>query len=59
PGGFHVIVNNQIVKVGDSLSGHRVDRITDDAVVLREPGGGTRTIPLPGLAAAPPAGLRR
>ena len=59
PGGFLAIVNNQIVKVGDSLSGHRVERITDDAVVLREPGGGTRTISLPGLAAAPPAGLRR
>ena len=59
PGGFLAILNNQIVKVGDSVTGHRVERITDDAVVLREPGGGTRTIPLPGLAAAPPAGLRR
>jgi len=59
PGGFLAIVNNQIVKVGDSVTGHRVEKITDDAVVLREPGGGTRTIPLPGLAAGPPAGLRR
>ncbi|OGK82486.1 MAG: hypothetical protein A2X52_05150 [Candidatus Rokubacteria bacterium GWC2_70_16] len=59
PGGFLAIVNNQIVKAGDSLSGHRVERITDDTVVLREPDGGTRTISLPGLAQAPPAGLRR
>ncbi|MBI2529146.1 MAG: hypothetical protein HYV93_24560 [Candidatus Rokubacteria bacterium] len=59
PGGFLAIVNNQIVKVGDGIAGHRVERITEETVVLREPAGGTRTISLPGLAQAPPAGLRR
>lgn len=59
PGGYLAIVNNQIVKVGDSVSGHRVERITEDSIVLREPGGGTRAVSLPGLSAAPPGAPRR
>jgi len=59
PGGFLAIVNNQIVKVGDTVNGHRVERITDSAVVLREPDGGQRTETLPGLGAAPAPGSGR
>lgn len=59
PGGYLAIVNNQIVKVGDSVSGHRVERITDNAVSLREPGAAPRTIQLPELGATPPAPPRR
>jgi hypothetical protein len=58
PGGFLAIVNNQIVRAGDTVSGHRVERITEDAVLLRESGGGTRMVSLPGLT-APPSGAPR
>ncbi len=59
PGGYLAIINNQIVKAGDIVSGHRVERITEDSVLLREPGGGTRTVSLPGLTAPPPGAPRR
>jgi hypothetical protein len=60
PNGFLAIVNNQIVKVGDTVSGHRVERITEHAVTLREPGATTpRTIELPEIAPAAPAAPRR
>lgn len=59
PGGFLAIVNNQIVKTGDTVQGHRVERIAEDMVVFREPGGGTRRVTLPGLAEGPPGGPRR
>jgi len=60
PGGYLAIVNNQIVKAGDTVSGYRVERITEGVVTLRAPGtGGTRTVPLKDLAAAPAAGARR
>ena len=59
PGGFLAIVNNQIVKTGDTVLGHRVERIAEDMVVFREPGGGTRRVTLPGLAEGPPGGPRR
>jgi hypothetical protein len=59
PGGFLAIVNNQIVRAGDTVSGHRVERITEDSVLLREPGGGTRVVSLPGLTAPPPGAPRR
>jgi hypothetical protein len=59
PGGYLAIVNNQIVKTGDTVLGHRVERIAEDGVVFREPGGGTRRVTLPGLADGPPGGPRR
>jgi len=59
PDGFLAIVNNQIVKVGDTVTGHRVDRITETAVTLHEPGANPRTIELPGLLGAAPAAPRR
>lgn len=59
PGGYLAIVNNQIVKTGDTVLGHRVERIAEDMVVFREPGGGTRRVTLPGLAEGPPGGPRR
>ncbi len=60
PTGFLAIVNNQIVKVGDTVSGHRVERITENSVTLREPGAATpRTIELPDIAPAAPAAPRR
>jgi hypothetical protein len=59
PGGFLAIVNNQIVKVGDTVSGYRVERITDNSVTVREPGGGPRTIDLPDLASTATAAPRR
>lgn len=47
PGGSLAILNNQIVRAGDSVAGHRVERVTDREVVLRPPEGGTRVVPLP------------
>jgi len=61
PDGFLAIVNNQIVKVGDTVSGHRVEQITENSVTLREPGAATaRTVDLPEMApaVAPPAPRR-
>ena len=59
PDGFLAIVNNQIVKVGDTVSGHRVERITETSVTLTEPGASPRTINLPELAPAPAAAPKR
>jgi hypothetical protein len=59
PGGFLAIVDNQIVKTGDTVSGYRVERITEDSVVLRERGGGSRVVTLPALSTAPPGAPRR
>ena len=59
PGGHLAIVNNQVVKIGDVVSGHEVVAITDSAVSVREPGAPTRTLQLPELGAAPPAAPRR
>ena len=59
PGGSLAIVNNQVVKVGEVVSGHRVDAITDTTVTLSEPGAAPRTLQLPELGAAPPAPPRR
>jgi len=59
PGGYLAIVNNQVVKTGDVVSGHEVVAITDSSVSLREPGAPTRTLQLPELGAAPPAAPRR
>jgi len=57
PGGYLAIVNNQIVKVGDTVSGHRVERITDNTVVLRDvTDGESRTVALPDLLGGAPAG---
>jgi len=53
PGGLLAIVNNQIVKVGDVVSGARVAAITETSVTLQEPGAAPRTILLPELGAAP------
>jgi hypothetical protein len=58
PGGFLAIVNNQIVKTGDVVNGHRVEKITDRLVSLREPGGLARTLELPELGAAQAAPRR-
>jgi hypothetical protein len=54
PGGAMAIVNDQIVKVGDVIEGHRVDQIVDGRVVLRDPAGGSREAMLPGYAVALP-----
>jgi len=53
PDGFLAIINNQIVKVGDTVNGYRVDRITDKSVTLTLPGTAPRTIELPEMAPAP------
>jgi hypothetical protein len=55
PGGFLAILNDQIVRVGDTVSGHRVEQITDKAVTIREPGAAPRTIDLPDVATTLPA----
>ena len=61
PDGFLAIVNNQIVKVGDTVSGYRVERITEGSVTFTMPGATpgaaptSRTIELPELAPAPAA----
>jgi hypothetical protein len=59
PGGYLAIVNNQVVRAGDVVSGHEVVAITDSSVSLREPGAPTRTLQLPELGTAPPAAPRR
>lgn len=59
PGGYLAIVNNQIVKVGDTVTGHRVERITETNVALRDPNGGTRTVSLPDLVGGTPTAPRR
>jgi hypothetical protein len=59
PDGFLAIVNNQIVKVGDTVTGYRVERITETAVTVREPGANPRTVELPGMPGAAPAEPRR
>ena len=53
PGGNLAIVNDQIVKVGDVVDGHRVVEIADGKVILRAPEGGSRSALLPGFSAAP------
>jgi len=53
PGGALAIVDDQVVKVGDVVNGRRVEQITDERIVLSEPGGGSRSILLPGFAPAP------
>ncbi len=58
-GGYLAIINNQIVKVGDVVSGARVEQISETAVTLREPGEAPRVIELPELGAEPPAAPRR
>ncbi|HEV8440496.1 MAG TPA: hypothetical protein VGT40_20595 [Methylomirabilota bacterium] len=58
PGGFLAIVNNQIVKVGDTVNGYRVERITENAVTLRERDGAPRTVELPELSPTAPAPRR-
>ena len=52
PGGHLAILNNQIVKVGDSVAGHRVERVSEGEVVLKSPEGGTRVVPLPAIGAS-------
>jgi hypothetical protein len=59
PGGALAIVNDQIVKAGDMVSGFRVERITDREVMLRQPDGTSRSVELTELSAAPPAASRR
>ena len=59
PGGALAIVNDRIVKVGDQVDGHRVQRITDTEVVLRQLDGALRTVTLPSITAAPRAAPRR
>ena len=53
PGGALAIVDDQVVKVGDVVNGRRVEQIVDGRIVLSEPGGGSRSILLPGFAPAP------
>lgn len=57
PDGYLAIVNNEIVKVGDTIDGHRVERITATDVVLRQPDGTQRSLTLPSVVSPP--GARR
>ena len=59
PGGTMAIINDQIVKVGDSVEGQRVEAIADGRVMLHEPTSGSRSLPLAGFAPVPPAPLMR
>jgi hypothetical protein len=52
PGGALAIVDQQIVKVGDVVNGRRVEQIVDGRIVLSEPAGGSRSIPLIDFAPA-------
>jgi plasmid stability protein len=57
PGGTAAIVNDQIVQVGDVIEGRRVEEIANGRVVVHEPGGGSRSVPLAGFSSIPPAPL--
>jgi hypothetical protein len=57
PGGAAAIVNDQIVQVGDVVEGRRVEEIANGRVVVHEPGGGSRSVPLAGFSSIPPAPL--
>ena len=46
-------------KAGDTVSGLRVERITENSVTFREPVGGPRTVSLPELAPPAPTEPRR
>src|SRR5262245_5823227 len=52
PGGHLAILNNQIVRTGDKISGHTVEHITDTVVLLRQPDGIPRRISLPEIGGA-------
>lgn len=54
PGGYLAIVNDRIVKVGDRVDGHQVERITDTQVVLRAGDGSSRPVSLPSITATSP-----
>ncbi len=47
PGGHLAILNNQIVKPGEKITGYTVEHITDTAVLLRQPDGTPRKLSLP------------
>jgi hypothetical protein len=51
PGGHLAIVNNQIVRPGEKMSGYTVEHITDTAVLLRQPDGTPRRLSLPEIGA--------
>ena len=59
PAGFVAIVNEQIVKVGDLVGDHRVERITESEVVLRQPDGSPRSVTLPEIGAVRPVARKR
>ncbi|MCI0547809.1 MAG: general secretion pathway protein GspB [Candidatus Rokubacteria bacterium] len=54
PGGALAILNNQIVRPGDTVSGLRVERITERSVTLRRPDGRQQVIELPDIGMVVP-----
>ncbi|HXJ84441.1 MAG TPA: hypothetical protein VMS64_37860 [Candidatus Methylomirabilis sp.] len=59
PEGFLAIVNDQIVKVGDTVSGYRVRHIGENSITLAGPDAAPRTIELPEPAPVAPPPPRR
>lgn len=55
PDGYLAIVNNEIVKAGDTIENHRVERVTATDVVLRQPDGTLRSLTLPSIVTRSPA----
>jgi hypothetical protein len=53
PGGHLAILNNQIVRTGEKMAGYTIERITDTAVLLRQPDGTPRRLSLPDIGAVP------
>jgi hypothetical protein len=51
PGGHLAILDNQIVRTGEKVAGYTVERITDTAVLLRQPDGTSRRLLLPEIGA--------
>jgi hypothetical protein len=51
PGGHLAIVNNQIVRPGEKITGNTIEHITDTAVLLRQPDGTPRRLSLPEIGA--------
>jgi hypothetical protein len=51
PGGHLAILNNQIVRAGDRVAGYTIEHVSDTVVLLRQPDGTSRRIPLPEIGA--------
>lgn len=59
PDGFLAIVNNEIVRAGDMVDNHRVEKITATTILLRRKDGESRLLTLPATMGPPSDGVNR